>query len=131
MCVCHQLFAVKNVSFEFMCSMIQALIRDGYNNGTNKCTHEPRNSFIRYYYCLLLVLTANGFIPSGSVLQCKTGQYNTVQYVTIQYNTIQYNKTSQRITYNTQGNPLYVKLQKIKNIHPIKSQKCVEPEVDG
>ena len=44
-----------------------------------------------YYYCiitvlLLLLLTANGLIPVGSVLQCKTGQCNTVQYSTIQYN---------------------------------------------
>jgi hypothetical protein len=26
---------------------------------------------------LLLLLTANGFILGGSVLQCRTGQYNT------------------------------------------------------
>jgi len=32
---------------------------------------------------LLLLLTENGFIPRGSVLQCKTGQYNTVQYNTV------------------------------------------------
>ena len=44
---------------------------------------------------VLLLLIANGFVPSGSVLQCKTGQYNTVQY-----------HTSHTITYNTQGNPL-------------------------
>jgi len=35
---------------------------------------------------LLLLLTVNGFIPSGSVLQCKTGQYNLVQYNTVRYN---------------------------------------------
>jgi len=33
---------------------------------------------------VLLLLIANGFVPSGSVLQCKTGQYNTVQYNTVQ-----------------------------------------------
>jgi len=27
-----------------------------------------------------LLLTANGFIPGGSVLQCKTGQYNAIKY---------------------------------------------------
>ena len=29
---------------------------------------------------LLLLLTADEFIPSGSVLQCKTIQYYTIQY---------------------------------------------------
>ena len=35
---------------------------------------------------LLLLLTVSEFIPGGSVLQCKTGQYNPVQFNTIQYN---------------------------------------------
>jgi len=40
---------------------------------------------------LLLLLTENGFIPGGSVLHCKTGQYNTVQYNTLHYTTITHN----------------------------------------
>jgi len=32
---------------------------------------------------LLLLLTANGLTPGGSVIKCKTGQYNTVKYNTI------------------------------------------------
>jgi hypothetical protein len=49
------------------------------------------------------------------VLQCKTGQYNTVQYNTI--NTKQYNTVhaSHKITYSTQGNRLYAKLQNEKS----------------
>ena len=61
---------------------------------------------------LLLLLTANWFIPGGSGLQCKTGQHNTVQYNTIQYNTITHH--THKITYNTQGNPQYPKLQQQK-----------------
>ena len=60
---------------------------------------------------LLLLLTANVFIPGGSVLQCKTVQYNTLQYHTTQHNTIQYNKhISHKITSNTQDKPQYAKL---------------------
>jgi hypothetical protein len=70
---------------------------------------------------LLLLLTANGFIPGGSVLQCKTGQYNTVQYNTI--------------IHNTQGNPQYAKLQPTNQpthkqhiLYPIKTHKRSEPK---
>jgi hypothetical protein len=75
---------------------------------------------------LQVLLTANGFIAGGSVLQCMTGQYNTVrdntipygtiQYSTGQYNTIQYHTS--HITYDNQGNSKYAKLQgKIKNTY--------------
>jgi hypothetical protein len=43
--------------------------------------------FIFIFILLLLLLTVNGFIPGGSVLQCKTG--NTVQYSRVQYSTVQ------------------------------------------
>jgi hypothetical protein len=46
---------------------------------------------------LLLLLSANGFIPGGIVLQYKTG--HTIH-------------TSHKITYYNQGNPKYPKLQK-------------------
>jgi len=47
---------------------------------------------------VLLLLTADGFKPVGSVLQCNTGQYDTVRYNTIQYH------TSHIITDITQNN---------------------------
>jgi hypothetical protein len=52
--------------------------------------------------CIIIILLINCkcVIPAGSVLQCKTGQYNTVQNNTLQYNTVQYNSTHH--TKNTQ-----------------------------
>jgi hypothetical protein len=38
------------------------------------------NPIYRFIFKVLLLLTANGFIPNDSALECKTGQYNTVQY---------------------------------------------------
>ena len=58
------------------------------------CFHIARISLL-----LLLLLTANEFIPGGSVLQCKTIQYNKIQYNTTKYNTIQCN-TIAHITQN-------------------------------
>jgi len=76
---------------------------------------------------LLLLLTANGFIPGGSVLQRKTGQYNRVQYNKIQYN----NTHHTEITYYTQSNPQFAKLQKLQKVTiTITTQKRVQPKVD-
>ena len=47
-------------------------------------------------------------------------QDNTIQYNTIQYSTVQHDTITHitKITYNTQGSPLYAKLQKeIKNTY--------------
>jgi hypothetical protein len=66
---------------------------------------------------LLLVLTANGFIPSGSVLQCKRGQYNTIKHITHRTN---YHRNSIcKITRKYQWQILYA----------IKTQKLVEPKI--
>jgi hypothetical protein len=45
---------------------------------------------------------------------------------------LQYNNTSHKITYNTQDNPQYAKLQKNQDhiLYTIKIPKRVEPEVD-
>jgi hypothetical protein len=68
---------------------------------------------------LLLLLTANGFIPSGSVLKCKTGQYNTVQDNTMQYNTI-VQHTSNRITHIA---PVNIHHSRKPSIRKIKRKK--------
>jgi hypothetical protein len=76
---------------------------------------------------LLLLLTANGSIPGGSVLHCKTGQYNTVQYDKIQYNNTHHTK----ITYFSHSNPQFAKSQKLQKIAIIiTTQKQVQPKVD-
>ena len=58
---------------------------------------------------ITLLLTANGFIPSGNVLQCKTGQYSTIQYSRA-HNTIhqstQYNTAEHTIQYSTAHNTI-------------------------
>jgi len=50
---------------------------------------------------LLLLLTANRFLPGGSVLQCKTGQYDTIRCNTVRYNTIQFNRTHHTKSHTT------------------------------
>jgi len=62
------------------------------------------------------------------VLICKTGQYNTIQYSTIKYNTITHHT---KITYDTQSNPQFAKLQKLQKVTiTITTQKRVEPKVE-
>jgi hypothetical protein len=39
-------------------------------------------------FILILLLTTNGFIPGGSVLQCKIGQYSTITHIT--HNNVQH-----------------------------------------
>ena len=70
------------------------------------------------YLLLLLLLTANGFTPGGSVLQCKRGQYNTIQY----------NKTQH--SRQTSISKIATKNQE-KILYPIKAPKLLEPKVDG
>jgi hypothetical protein len=52
-----------------------------------------------------LLLTADGFIPGSSVVQCQTGQYNKIQYSTIQYNNTHHTKlhTTLQATLYTQN----------------------------
>jgi hypothetical protein len=66
---------------------------------------------------LLLLLTANGFVLGGTVLQCKIIQYNTIQY-----NTIRCNNTSHRITHIAQSNIQHSRkplIRKIGNFHSL------------
>jgi len=51
------------------------------------------------------------------MLQDRTIQYNTIN--TIQYNNVTHNNThhTKYVTYNTQDNPLYAKLQKNSRTH--------------
>jgi len=63
---------------------------------------------------LLLVLIANRVLPGGSVLQCKTGQYDTVRCNIIQYNTIQFNKTHHTKSHTTLKATLYTQNYKKK-----------------
>jgi hypothetical protein len=67
---------------------------------TNALNNLTEDALVRMRRILLL-LTANDFIPGGSVLQCKTGQYNTVQYNTIKYNTTHHTKYYTTLKANT------------------------------
>ena len=63
------------------------------------------------------------FIPGGSMLQCKEGQYNTIQYNNIHH--IKQHTTIKK----TQNKQNYQKNQE-HALYTIKTQKRVEPKVD-
>ena len=68
-----------------------------YGRGVGTCPTSVRR-FGKLLFFLLLLLTAYGLIPVGSV----TLQDWAMQYSTVQYNTVQYNNTLNNIQHSRQ-----------------------------
>jgi len=61
------------------------ILTTALNNLTDCAFVRKSRVFSIIIIIIIIIKTANGFIPGASVLQYKTGQYNTVQYNTIKY----------------------------------------------
>jgi hypothetical protein len=100
------------------CSLIRLFLKYCYflnnDNIAFKCTSYYATSSLPIF--LLLLLTPNGFIQGGSVIQCKTGKYNTITKNNVQY----WRQPSIRKITENQEHTLCT----------IKTQKRVETKVD-